>query len=218
MEIPEFNIKKVVNGVTTDVLINTISHPFNTIKVNKHIGLKTRISPKILSRGLMLSNMSEIVHSSIFYVIFDGFTKPESPLLKSLAGGTIANIVTHPLSMRCKLKQINKNVRIKSIKDNYKGLSYSIAKTVPGIGITYTLRDYTHAFLPPNLRPLGSAVSAFTSIILTHPLDVLYTLKTTNTNITRNKLFVGLKENIIEKNMSITTKMIILDILNYLHH
>ena len=168
---------------------------------------------KLLTRGFRMNIVSEIVYGSIFYSCFESNVS-QNTFVKSIIGASMATCMTHPLNLRCKLRQLNKTNTIKKMRDNYKGLSYALCKTVPGISLTYSLRDISHNILPPELKPIGSICSSLTSIILTHPLDTLYSAKCTNVKINIKDTYRGIKETLLEKNCNVTGKIILLDTLN----
>lgn len=214
MDEKRYNINKVIPGVCADILTNAISHPLNTLKVNKQLGKPIKMTIKNMRKGFVLSNINEALHATIFYSIFEGFNcfKNTHPFTKSVLGSTIACVVTHPLSRVGKMQQASQFMRIKNVSDAYVGLSSSILRVVPGVALTYTLRDNAHQVLHDDLKPIGTVASSLTSILLTYPLDTLYTNSCFSKKIISKNMYKGLHECMIEKNISITGKMLLLDI------
>lgn len=215
----KFDHKKVINGVACDVFVNTIVYPINTIKTNIQTGKILSFSSKNfskLSRGLKIGLMSEIMYSSCFYTLYEGIVLKEqlNPIIRSSVSSTLATTMSHPLSVRRKLSQVGKSIRIKKMSDNYKGLRFSLLNTVPGTTINFVLRDFMKPIVPKQISPFVGGISSFISILVTHPIDVLCTSACTDINVKKNINFSGIKERLLEKGIAIGGKMMLLDYIN----
>jgi hypothetical protein len=215
----EFDHKKVVNGVSCDVLVNTLVYPINTVKTNIQTGKIIKCSLKNsrkLFRGYKYGLLSEIVYSTIFYSLYEGVKLKEQidPILRSSISSSIATTFCHPFNVRRKLLQVNKCATKKTFKDNYKGLDLSILNTVPGTTINFVLRDLLKPIVPKQISPFVGGISSFISVVTTHPIDVLCTSACTNTKMTTLLMYSGLKERLVEKGIAIGGKMILLDYVN----
>ena len=158
--------------------------------------------------------ITEIISSIFFYSIFNGFTKLQilHPIVRSSIGSTLAIINSYPYNVRRKLLQVGKSIN----NINNKGLPISLLNSVPGVTINFTIREHLKEKLPNDLKPLSGLLSTMLSIVATHPLDTLSTCVVTRTPI---KLidclkYSGFKERFVEKNITIGSKMLILEILN----
>jgi hypothetical protein len=209
----DFDAKKVLNGIISELVSATLTYPLNTLKINSQIGKKI-IFGKNLINGIHWCLITEAINAVFFYSIFNGFTKLQTinPLLRSSMGSTIAILNSYPWNVRRKLSQVGKQI---NIKNNYNGLEIALVNGVPGVAINFTMREHLKEKLPNELKPLSGIISTMISIIATHPLDTLSTCVATRTPI---KLvdcmkYSGFKERFIEKNITIGTKMIILELL-----
>ena len=212
----EFNSKQVLNGVISELVSATLTYPLNTIKINTQIGRKVILGKNLIS-GIKWCLLTEAISAIFFYSIFNGITKLQSinPLLRSSVGSTIAILNSYPYNVRRKLSQVGKQI---NTTDKYKGLSIALINGVPGVAINFTVREHLKEKLPNDLKPISGILSTMISIIATHPLDTLSTCVATRTPV---KLidcmkYSGFKERFIEKNITIGTKMVILELLTNL--
>ena len=208
-----FNFKNCINGVTSDLLVNTLTYPLNTIKLKNQMGIcKYKINQMgVLFKGYKYGVVSDIIHSSIFYSLYDSRLNGIHPITHTAISSMIATVTSHPFNLRKKMFQVNKKITISKFKDNFKGLKYSLSNIVPGSTINFVLRDHMKAILPKPLSPFAGGFSSFISIILTHPIDLLCNSVCTGTKIKNILSIHGLKERLLEKNISIATKMILFD-------
>ena len=111
---------------------------------------------------------------------------------------------------------IVKNIITNTIHDNYKGVYVSLFNSVPGVTINYSTREILSRNVPDNLKIFISLFSTALSIALTHPLDTLSTCITTRTPINIHQIikYKGFSERFFEKNLTIGSKMILLDMFN----
>jgi len=210
----EFNSKQVLNGIISELISATLTYPLNTLKINTQVGRNVIIGKNLIS-GIKWCLLTEAISAVFFYSIFSGITKLQSinPLIRSSVGSTIAILNSYPYNVRRKLEQVGKKI---TVTNNYKGLPIALVNGVPGVAINFTVREHLKEKLPNDLKPLSGILSTMISIIATHPLDTLSTCVATRTPIRLIDCmkYSGFKERFIEKNITIGTKMVILELLS----
>lgn len=209
----EFNSKQVLNGIISELISATLTYPLNTLKINTQVGRNVIIGKNLIS-GIKWCLLTEAINAVFFYSIFNGFTKLQSinPLIRSSVGSTVAILNSYPYNVRRKLEQVGKKI---TVTNKYKGLPIALVNGVPGVAINFTVREHLKEKLPNDLKPLSGILSTMISIIATHPLDTLSTCVATRTPIRLVDCmkYSGFKERFIEKNITIGTKMVILELL-----
>jgi hypothetical protein len=216
---PQFNIKKVIHGISAEIISGSITFPLNTLKTNLQIGNKICHKSINLFRGYKWFFISESVNALIFYSLFEGYNylKKLNPLARGIMSSSLSICCSYPFNMRRKISQIGKkNIITNTIHDNYKGVYVSLFNSVPGVTINYSTREILSRNVPDNLKIFISLFSTALSIALTHPLDTLSTCITTRTpiNIYQIITYKGFNERFLEKNLTIGSKMILLDMFN----
>ena len=197
---------KIVKGVGAEVLTNIIFYPLNTIRIRKQINLKTSSS---LLLGLKWSMVSEIINSVVFYSVFQGLSKITNPMVGSSLGAGAGLVCSFKTSVMRKRIQT-----FKPITDiNYNGLGCSLLNTIPGVTINFTLREYLKQ--KPEFERSAGLISTMVSVILTHPLDTFTTCLVTKTKVCKTLLYKGFKERLLEKNLTIGSKMILLELFDF---
>jgi hypothetical protein len=91
-----------------------------------------------------------------------------------------------------------------------------IINSVPGHATNFTLREFFKEKLPDQLKPIGGLLSTALSLVITHPLDTLSTRVITRTPLKGKNLlnYNGFGERFLEKNITIGSKMVLLDLFN----
>jgi hypothetical protein len=210
----EFNSKQVLNGIISELISATLTYPLNTLKINTQVGRNVIIGKNLIS-GIKWCLLTEAISAVFFYSIFSGITKLLSinPLIRSSVGSTIAILNSYPYNVRRKLEQVGKKI---TVTNKYKGLPIALINGVPGVAINFTIREHLKEKLPNDLKPLSGVISTMISIIATHPLDTLSTCVATRSPIRLVDClkYSGFKERFIEKNITIGSKMIILELLS----
>jgi len=218
------NDKKILGGVSAELICSSITYPLNTLKINSQIGKKISIIPngfrntcknsRILTRGFGWSVLTEIINGLIFYSIFENFKKEHGALKTSILGSTAAICCSHPFNSKRKILQVGKQVR--NTRSLYNGLGIAVVNSVPGHSINFTLREFFKERLPDQLKPIGGLLSTAISLVITHPLDTLSTRVITRTSLKGINLlnYNGFGERFLEKNITIGSKMVLLDLFN----
>ena len=218
------NDKKILGGVSAELICSSITYPLNTLKINSQIGKKISIIPhgfrntcknsRILTRGFGWSILTEIINGIIFYSIFENFKKEHGALKTSILGSTAAICCSHPFNSKRKILQVGKQVR--NTRNLYNGLGMGIINSVPGHSINFTLREFFKEKLPDRLKPIGGLLSTALSLVITHPLDTLSTRVITRSPLKGINLlnYNGFSERFLEKNITIGSKMMLLEFFN----
>lgn len=211
------NDKKILGGVSAELISSSITYPLNTLKINSQVGKKISITFKnsrILTRGIGWSVLTEIINGLIFYSIFENFKKEHGALKTSVVGSTAAICCSHPFNSRRKILQVGKQVR--STQNLYNGLGIALINSVPGHATNFTLREFFKEKLPDRLKPIGGLLSTALSLVITHPLDTLSTRVITRTPLRGINLlnYNGFGERFLEKNITIGSKMMLLEFFN----
>jgi hypothetical protein len=224
------NDKKILGGVSAELISSSITYPLNTLKINSQIGKKISIIPngsrntwnsmntwkksRILTRGFGWSVLTEIINGLIFYSIFENFKKEHGALKTSILGSTAAICCSHPFNSKRKILQVGKQVR--NTRNLYNGLGIALINSVPGHSINFTLREFFKEKLPDQLKPIGGLLSTAISLVITHPLDTLSTRVITRSPLKGINLlnYNGFGERFLEKNITIGSKMVLLDLFN----
>jgi hypothetical protein len=202
---------EVINGMSAEILAAIITYPLNTIKTNSQIGQIIKPSFRNLSKGFHWCLLTELVNSLIFYSIFEHNKKKKGPLIASTLGSSTAIITTYPLNTRRKLAQVGKST---NITNNYKGVRIGLFNGVPGNVINFTLREKFMEKSSKELKPFCGLLSTAISIVATHPLDTLSTCIATRSPFNFKNIFNGFTQRFVEKNLTIGSKMLILNYFN----
>jgi hypothetical protein len=211
------NDKKILGGVSAELISNIITYPLNTMKINSQVGKNIKLTcknSKILTRGFGWSILTEIINGLIFYSIFENFKKEHGPLKTSILGSTAAICCSHPFNSKRKILQVGKQVR--NTRNLYNGLGISLVNSVPGHSINFTLREFFKEKLPERFKPIGGLLSTALSLVITHPLDTLSTRVITRSPLKGINLlnYNGFGERFLEKNITIGSKMVLLDLFS----
>ena len=215
--------KKVLNGMMAEISSAFISYPLNTIKTNSQIGNRVSFTVskninniKPLFKGFKYSFFNEVINGFVFYSIFEKMKlKTDNPIIRSSCGSIAAMLCSHPLYLRRKLAQVNKDTNIGfKLKNNYKGIGICMINGVPTAAINLGLKELIAQKL--NLGIFSGFLSTSITMILSHPLDTLTTCILTKSNIKYANLFRfnGFSQRLLEKNLTLGTKLMLLDYLN----
>ena len=201
------NQKKVINGTIAEITSTAISYPINTIKTNAQIHNPV---PKNLFKGFHYSFFNEIVNGLVFYSTVEKLKdKVPNTFIRNACGSIAAMACSHPLYIRRKLAQVNKPI---NISNNYAGFGVCVLNGVPGTAINLGLKEVISK--RTRLGVFSGFLSTSITTILTHPLDILTTCVLTRTPVKGVFKFNGIGQRLIEKNLTLGTKLMLLDYLN----
>ena len=214
-----FNIKKVIHGVCAEIISGSLTFPLNTLKTNLQIGNIVCSKSINVFRGYKWFFLSETVNAVIFYSLFEGYNyfKNINPLARGIVSSGLSICCSYPFNMRRKISQIGKDITIgNTLQHNYNGLHISLFNSVPGVTVNYSTREILSRSVPENYKIAVSLFSTALSIALTHPLDTLSTCISTRTpiNIYDVLKYRGFRQRFFEKNLTIGSKMLLLDIFD----
>jgi len=218
-------IQKVFNGIIAEITSAFVSYPLNTIKTNSQIGNRVtfnvrnslsikKIQP--LFSGFKYSFVNELINGIVFYSIYEKMKeKSDNPIVRSSVGSFGAMLCSHPLYLRRKLAQVDKSPHIGlGLKNNYKGIGICMVNGIPTSAINFGLKEIIAERL--NMGIFSGFLSTSITMILTHPLDTLATCILTKSKINYMTLFKfnGFSQRFLEKNLTLGTKLMLLDFLN----
>uniref|UniRef100_A0A6C0I8D5 Mitochondrial carrier protein n=1 Tax=viral metagenome TaxID=1070528 RepID=A0A6C0I8D5_9ZZZZ len=196
-------MKQVFNGISAELFAAVLTYPLNTIKTNSQIGRPVKFGFKNLSRGLGWCVLSEITNALLFYSIFD----KDKPLKTSIIGSTLGICASYPFNTKRKLAQVGKSFL--KLNNYYYGIEMALINGVPGVSLNFTLREHLNRKFQKN-KKINGIISTSTSLIATHPLDTLSTCLATRTPVGNIFKFNGFLQRFLEKNLTISTKMLFL--------
>jgi hypothetical protein len=201
-------LKKVLNGTIAEISAATISYPLNTIKTNVQI---LNPVPKNLFTGFKFCIANELINGLVFYTIFEALKdKTENTFLKATCGSVGAMALSHPFYLRRKLAQTSQSLKI---TNNYKGFGICVVNSVPGAAFNFHLKETISK--RTSLGIFSGFLSTTITTLITHPLDTFALCILTRSPFKFN--FNGLRQRLIEKNLTLGTKLMILDYLNKLN-
>jgi hypothetical protein len=231
------NVKKIINGTISEITSAFLSYPINTIKTNSQIGrnisfnfnnnnkingnlvlknnnLIQNIKP--LFKGAHYSFFNEVINGIVFYSIYEKMKeKTDNHFIQASCGSIGAMLCSHPLYLRRKLSQVGKSAKIGlKINDNYKGIGMCMLNGIPTSAINFGLKEKIAEKL--NLGIFSGFLSTSITMILTHPLDTITTCIMTKNKIPYGTLlkFNAFSQRFLEKNLTLGTKLMLLDFLN----
>jgi len=225
----ENKIKKVINGTIAEITAAFLSYPINTIKTNSQIGRSVSFSfPKNKSRNNLIQSIrplfkgshysffNEVINGIMFYSIYEKMNEhTDNPFIRGSCGSIGAMLCSHPLYLRRKLAQVGKSARIGyKLVDNYKGIGMCMLNGIPASALNFGLKEKIAERL--NLGIFSGFLSTSITMILTHPLDTITTCIMTRNKIPYGSLlkFNGFSQRFFEKNLTLGTKLMLLDFLN----
>jgi len=201
------NQKKVINENIEEITSKAISYPINTIKTNTQIHNPV---PKNLFKGFHYSFFNEVINGLVFYSTVEKLKdKVPNTFIRNTCGSIAAMACSHPLYIRRKLAQVNKPI---NISNNYAGFGVCVLNGVPGTAINLGLKEVISKRL--KLGIFSGFLSTTITTIITHPLDILTTCVLTRTPVKGVFKFNGFGQRLIEKNLTLGTKLMLLDYLN----
>ena len=220
----------ILKGTAAEIISAVVSYPLSTLKTNKQVGnqiskqvsnqisnqigkqvgkqniLKPLLSLGKYYKGLHYCILNEILNGIFFYSTYSLVNS--NTLIKTACATVVSKSVSHPVFLRRKLVQVGLNDTIKGFKNNYKGFGISLINSIPVNVINFGLKDYI--ILPDKLKTFSGLLSTFLAIIITHPLDTFGTSIMCSNKLNCN-LFSGFTERLVERTLTVGSKMMLID-------
>lgn len=136
------NENKILNGIMSGLVVSTITHPIDFIRVNAQMGsdpLKEIRSTgfMVLYRGYTKTLSKVVVGSALFLPLYDSFLeRTGNPILSSLGSALVSTTIVHPLDYMKTRRLYGNDLRL---RDCYRGLSLNLLRVVPHFMITMTI-------------------------------------------------------------------------------
>jgi len=165
-------------GYVGGIIGTLMSHPIDTIRINKQSSMKPTYSLRSLYRGILTPIIGIGIEKAIVFGTYDLINKKIcNNFLSGVGAGFSSTIVVTPVEYFKIIYQNNSNIKQLRLKNLYRGWTATLFREVPGYGIYfYTYNKLINTFGKNNYTIfMSGGLAGLTSWVFIYPADYIKT-------------------------------------------